>query len=231
MKYDFSDEVARTIPDTFYPVEKLQKFIHLGIVKSYAKGSAITLPGDREPMLIYVLSGKVQIKMVTEDGRERLHYFCGKNGILCKLFPMNHDNSYITAIEKCSVCFFTEEQLKAIFQIDDDIFFEILKNTFSKSLYFMMQTVEMELFNPTIRIVRLIYGLCISNGIPVGNSYEVRLELSQRTISEISGVHHVTISKVLGYLEKQKIIEKKKGKIIIHDLDRLKELTFEKHLF
>jgi len=231
MEYNFLNEGTRTIPDTFYPVEKLQRFVHLGIVKSYAKGSAVILPGDKEYMLIYVLSGKVQINMVTEEGRQRLVYFCGKNGIMDRIFQMNNDNAYATAIEKCRVCFFSKEQLLTIFQTDCDIYFEIIKNVFSKTLYFMKQTVEMELYNPAVRIVRLLYGLCISNGIPVGDSYEVRLELSQKRISEISGVHFVTVSKVLGFLTKQKIIEKKKGKVMIHDLDRLKELTFEKRLF
>ncbi|TCX53489.1 Crp/Fnr family transcriptional regulator [Dehalobacter sp. 14DCB1] len=230
MEYDFFNELTRTIPDTFYPVEKLQRFVHLGVVKSYAKGSAVILPGD-ECMLIYVLSGKIQLNMVTEEGRQRLVYFCGKNGVMDRIFQMNNDNAYATAIEKCRVCFFSKEQLLTIFQTDSDLYFEIMKNLFAKGIYFMKQTVEMELYNPTVRIVRLLYGLCISNGIPVGDSYEVRLELSQKQISEISGVHFVTVSKVLGYLEKQRIIEKKKGKIIIHDLDRLKELTFEKRLF
>ncbi|RJE47045.1 cyclic nucleotide-binding protein [Dehalobacter sp. MCB1] len=230
MEYDFFNELTRTVPDTFYPIEKLQRFIHLGIVKSYAKGSAVILPGD-EFMLIYVLSGKIQLNMVTEEGKQRLIYFCGKNGVMDRIFELNNDNAYATAIEKCRVCFFSKEQLLTIFQADCDLYFEIMKNLFAKGIYFMKQTVEMELYNPTVRIVRLLYGLCISNGIPVGDSYEVRLELSQKQISEISGVHFVTVSKVLGYLEKQRIIEKKKGKIIIHDLDRLKELTFEKRLF
>ncbi len=57
------------------------------------------------------------------------------------------------------------------------------------------------------------------------------MDLSLQFISEITGAHYVTVSKVLKYLKEQKIIEKKKDKIIIHDLERLKELTHEKHIY
>ncbi|NLI93535.1 MAG: Crp/Fnr family transcriptional regulator [Peptococcaceae bacterium] len=214
------------IPDTFFPVEKFNQFIHLGSVKRYSKGSAVVLPGDKVQKLIYVISGRLRISMITDDERERLIYFAGKNCVLGLLFTECSD-VYAVAMENSQVCLFSEHQVRQIFQMDQDIVFDILKNYQSKVSYYMKQVTEMDYFNPTVRVVRLLHQLCISQGVEVGNSYEVNIELTMKSISEITGAHYVTVSKVLGCLKKQKILEKKKDKIIIHNLERLNMLTHE----
>ncbi|MDJ0304529.1 MULTISPECIES: Crp/Fnr family transcriptional regulator [Dehalobacter] len=233
MQYDYGRcEGARAIPDTFYPIEKLREFTHIGVVKTYAKDSNVILPGGKDYMLVYVLSGRISLNLMTEDGRERVIYFSGENGILGRLYKMENDNdAYAVAIEDSKVCLFFEEHLRIIFRQDEDMIFEVLRNCLSKVSYYMRQTIERDFYNPTIRILRLLHGLYLTNGISVGDSYEIRMDLSLQFISEITGAHYVTVSKVLKYLKEQKIIEKKKDKIIIHDLEKLKELTHEKHIY
>jgi CRP/FNR family transcriptional regulator len=218
------------IPDTFFPVEKLENYIHFGTAKSYGRGSAVVMPGEDIQTIIYVISGKLRVNMLIDDGRERLIFFAGKHGILGRLFPTCNE-IYTVALEDSKVCIFSIQQLKQIFRIDDELIFDILRNYLSKVSYYMKQTAEMDYFYPTVRVVRLLHQLCISRGISVGNSYEVSIDLSLKSISEITGAHYVTVSKVIGCLKKQNILDKKKDKIIIHNLERLKELTLETHIF
>lgn len=220
------NEYNVVLPDTFFPVERLQRYIHLGSTKSYPKGSAVVLPGDRVKMLIYVISGRLRISMVIDDERERLVYFAGRNCLLGLLFT-EYSDVYAVTTESSRVCLFSEQQVRQIIQMDNDISLEIFKNYQSKVSYYMKQVTEMDCFNPTVRIVRLLYQLCIAKGIKIDNAYEVDSTLTLKSISEITGAHYVTVSKVLSCLKKQNILEKKKEKIIIYDLPKLNSLTQE----
>jgi|GEM_PF-955646 len=233
MQNSFESEGSRSIPDTFYPVEKLKEFIHMGIVKTYARGSAIILPDDENYMLIYVLSGRIRVSVITDDGKEKLQYFSGENGIIgARLYRMNNNDSiYAVATEKSNVCFFSEEQLRKIFKQEDEIIFEVIKSIISKTHFFSKQNLERDFYNPANRILRLLHGLYLTNGISVGDSYEICMNLSLKFISQITGAHYVTVCKVLGYLKKQNILEKMKDKIIIYDPDKLEELSLDNLIY
>lgn len=223
------EKCGAVIPDTFAPVEKLKEFTHLGTVKSYAKGSSVIFPGEEPHTLIYVLNGKLRVNLVFDDGRERLIYFAGKYTFVGRLFE-TYNTIYATAIEDSIVCNFNKQQLSQIFRQDEDIYFDIIRNYLSKVSYYMRQVAEMDYFNPGVRVVRLLYKLYNSKDFAASNSYEVDSDLSLKSISEITGAHYVTVSKVLGCLKKQNILEKKKNKIIIYDVEKLKSLTQETHI-
>ncbi|MCM1566743.1 MAG: Crp/Fnr family transcriptional regulator [Dehalobacter sp. 4CP] len=222
------------IPDTFYPISELQKYVQYGTVKSYLKDSLVVSPGEAIHKFIYVLTGKLQVNFVFSDGRERMVYFGGKHCMFNYLFQYNSDNrmaAYIIALEDSQLCFFSWEQLEKIFHMDGNLFFEIMRNESAKCNFFMKQSAEMDFLNPTIRIVKLIYQLCVSQGKPVNNHIEVNIDLPLRDISEITGAHYVTVSKVFCTLNKLHILDKKRDKIVIFDIRKLEELTQETQLF
>lgn len=218
------------VPDTFYPVPKLQDYVHLGTVKSFAKGSTVVFPGEEPHAIIYVLSGKLRVDLVFDDDRERLMYFAGMHTFVGRLFETYH-NLYIIAMEDSRVCLLNEEQLAKIFREDEQIIFDVIRNYLSKTSYYMRQVAEMDYFNPAVRVIRLLYELCNSKGTAGANSCEVDNDLSLTSISEITGAHYVTVSKALGYLKRHHILEKKREKIFVYDMKKLKMLTHETHIF
>lgn len=224
------EKCGAIIPDTFYPVKKLQEFVELGTVKSYSRGSTVVLPGEEPNTLIYVLSGRLRVNLVFDDDRERLVYFAGNYTFVGRLFQ-TYNNIYVVAIEDSKVCFFNKEQLTRIFRRDEEVIFDVIRNYLSKVSYYMRQTAEMDYFNPAVRVVRLLYELAASKGVALDGSYEVDIDLSLRSISEITGTHYVTVSKVLGFLKRQNILEKKKNRIIIYDMEKLRILTQETSIF
>lgn len=219
-----------SIPDTFFPVERFQNYIHLGTEKTFAKGSTVVMPGEATKSLIYVVSGKLRINKVIDDGRERLVYFAGQHGLLGRM----HDTCniiYVLALEDSKVCIFSKEQLKEVFRQDEELIFDVLTNYLTKTSYYMKQAAEIDYFYPSVRVARLLYDLYLTNGTQAGDFYEIDTDLSLTGISEITGAHYVTVSKVLGHLKKQNILEKQKYKIIIYDLEKLKELTQTTRIF
>lgn len=212
------------LPDQFYPVPELKQYIHLGIVRQYAKDSAVVLPGESNSSMIYVVSGRLRVNMITDDGREKLIYIAQPYTILGRLFISDVNDFHIVVLEDSELCFFDKDQLKVIFRQDEELIFEVLKNYTSKVSYFMGQIKYLDAYSPTIRIYRLLYDLNNQKGKLVGNTYEVECSLSQKNISELTGAHYVTVSKVLGSLKKKEIAQKTRNMIYIYDLEKLKKL-------
>lgn len=228
MKEDLQNCISRPVlPNKFYPIPKMQEYVHCGVVRSYAKGSAIVLPGESTCRMIYVCSGKVRVNMVTEDGREKLIYVDGPYSLLGRLFSTKVNDFHIVALSDCTLCFFTKEQLMEVFRQDEELIFEVLKNYTSKVAYFMQVIKNMDFYTPTVRILRLLDDLCRERGKLVGDTYEINVVLSQKDIAEITGIHYVTVSKVFGCLKKQRIAHKTKDKIYIYDWEKLKKLIEE----
>ncbi|MCG1025894.1 MAG: Crp/Fnr family transcriptional regulator [Dehalobacter sp.] len=215
------------IPDSFHPIERLQNFVHMGVVRNYQKGETVVLPGETIDRIIYVLSGKLTVNFLNDDGRQKLMYKAGQYSIVDRLFPLENCFVHVISEEKSKICFFTKEQLFIIFKQDDEILNEFLVNYSSKCFHFMNGSKEMALYNPSIRVLRLIHELCLTEGKVVDNVYEIDVKLSQRAISEMTGVHFVTICRVFSWLKKENILQKTTNKIIINDLERLKEIINE----
>ncbi|AHF10426.1 Crp/Fnr family transcriptional regulator [Dehalobacter restrictus] len=222
-------EVLRgcVLPDTFYPVENLCDYLDFGSQRSYRKGEAVLLPDEVLGKIIFVLSGRLKVSTITPDGREKFIYSAGQYCLMDRLFSFEEDHILIIAVEDSKVCFFTKEQLLMVFKQDEELIIDVLRNFASKVYYFLNQTNELNLYSPSARILRLLYELYKSKGKYKNNTWEINIYLPNKGISEITGLHFVTVSKIFGYLKRQKILKKTKTKIIIYDVERLKSLIDE----
>nr|3E5U_A Chain A, Cyclic nucleotide-binding protein [Desulfitobacterium hafniense DCB-2]3E5U_B Chain B, Cyclic nucleotide-binding protein [Desulfitobacterium hafniense DCB-2]3E5U_C Chain C, Cyclic nucleotide-binding protein [Desulfitobacterium hafniense DCB-2]3E5U_D Chain D, Cyclic nucleotide-binding protein [Desulfitobacterium hafniense DCB-2]3E6B_A Chain A, Cyclic nucleotide-binding protein [Desulfitobacterium hafniense DCB-2]3E6B_B Chain B, Cyclic nucleotide-binding protein [Desulfitobacterium ha len=218
------DFCGAIIPDNFFPIEKLRNYTQMGLIRDFAKGSAVIMPGEEITSMIFLVEGKIKLDIIFEDGSEKLLYYAGGNSLIGKLYPTGN-NIYATAMEPTRTCWFSEKSLRTVFRTDEDMIFEIFKNYLTKVAYYARQVAEMNTYNPTIRILRLFYELCSSQGKRVGDTYEITMPLSQKSIGEITGVHHVTVSRVLASLKRENILDKKKNKIIVYNLGELKHLS------
>jgi CRP-like cAMP-binding protein len=211
------------LPDTFYPVCKLKNYIHLGSQHSYYKGETVLLPDEVLGKIIFVVSGKLNVSKITDDGRERFIYSGGQYCFMDRLFTFENDHMLIVAGEDSRVCFFSKEQLLTVFKQDEEIIIDVLRHYDSKVYYFMNLSNEINLYSPSVRLLRLFYELNQSKGEYYNGVWEVEIELTNKKISEITGLHHVTVSKILGSLKKEGILKKRKNKIVIYDLEKLKD--------
>ncbi|WP_368294177.1 Crp/Fnr family transcriptional regulator [Dehalobacter sp. TBBPA1] len=221
------DRVTKSyiLPDAFSSVPKLLNYIHLGSLRNYGKGEIILQPDEIIGRIIFVLSGRFIASRITDDGREIFVSSGGPHSVINRLFEFEGDNVQIVAVEASKVCFFSEDQMLMIFKHDEKIISDFLFNENLKLNYFIKLSCELKLYAPSIRVLRLFYGLYNLNGKSKDTYWEIQIALPNKVIAEITGLHHVTVSKILGSLKEKKILRKKKNAIIIYDLEKLKDLV------
>lgn len=215
------------IPDSFLNIDQLEQYTHLGLTRSYVKGEILLSPGIPCDKLTYVISGRLQVALEDDDGQEKFLFTLSEHSIGMTLFYSEGHETKIIALENSTVCYFSEEQLMQIFRQDEKLIFTIMKNIWIKTRYFTAQSREMSFYRPAARVLRLIYNFCITEGRFVNDYYEVQCKMTQNHIAQITGTHYVTVSKLFRLLKSEGILTKKKDRLIIYDLERLKELINE----
>ncbi|MDR1320175.1 MAG: Crp/Fnr family transcriptional regulator [Gracilibacteraceae bacterium] len=226
------DDAARIIPEilipeSFYSVEGLEKYLHLGQTREFRKGEVILAQGVPNNSMLYVQSGCLSVNMCNEDGDNKFMFLICERSIGMSVFLSELHELLITATEAARLCFFTMEQALEIFRQDEQIMLDVLQNILSKVYYFMAQSRDLNFSRPSTRIFRLLYNLALTEGRLENGVQVVRTRLTQKAIGEITGAHYVTVSKLFNYLEKHEILTKHKDRICIYDMVRLKSLINE----
>ncbi|RNC62966.1 MAG: Cyclic AMP receptor-like protein [Candidatus Dichloromethanomonas elyunquensis] len=215
------------LPGNFYPIKKLKNYTDLGMIRNYERRDSVVLPGEKIDRIIYVVSGRLSINFLNDDGRQKLMFYADPYTFADRLFQVDDCYVHVVSEEKSTVCFFAKERLLEVFQKDKEVLCEFITSYASKCGYFMREAKEMALYNSSARVLRFLYNLCLTKGKLVDNVYEINMKLPQKAISEITGVHHVTISKIFGSLKKANVLRKTSNKIIVSDVTRLKDLMNE----
>ncbi|MGI6449994.1 MAG: hypothetical protein ACOX3R_06800 [Desulfitobacteriia bacterium] len=70
------------LPESFNRVDRLEKYLHLGNMRSFSKGSIVLAQGTEFNSLMYVQSGCLEVSMGTDDGHSNLTFAANlqKNG-------------------------------------------------------------------------------------------------------------------------------------------------------
>lgn len=219
--------IAKTaIPNEMYEVDILADYLDFGEVKVLEKGATFLVnDDDDERVLVYVVSGKIRCSTLYEDGTEDYLFTSGHGGLVGALFAFKGSSHYMEATEKAAICLFNKEALMNLMAKDPEIMFEILKNYTAKVAYFMSTTNNLKSLGSYNRIVRLILNLYEEKGVPMEHGeYFIPLRISQKDISEITGVHFVTVSKTFKWLFDNQVAEKRNTGFYIYDLEKLKEI-------
>lgn len=215
------------IPESFCRVDRLEKYVHLGRMRSFSKGEIVLSQGAESNTLIYVQTGSLSVSIGADDGHDKFLFYIGERSIGMTTFLSECHEIQIVAVKNSRVFFFTLEQIMAIFHKEEQIILDIFQNIVSKVYYFMAQARDLNYCRPSSRVFRLLYNLCINEGKYVDGCYQIDTKLTQKAIGEITGTHYVTVCKLLSLLDKQGILKKTKDKIVVHNLERLKALIYE----
>jgi CRP/FNR family transcriptional regulator len=211
----------KALPADFYPIASLEDFQEYGRVRRYQKGSFIARPGEHSHQIIYVLSGQLTVARLLSSGEEHFIYRAGRHCIVGRMFDVREDDNYfIRAAKDSRCCFFNREQLLEIFQRDAEMAFDIIKNYYAKVSYYMDQLTEIRMYPPPQRLTRMLRNLFLEKG-RLADGAVLPIQLTQQDIAGITGIHYVTVSRILKDLKVTGILTKTRNRLILHDAARL----------
>jgi CRP-like cAMP-binding protein len=204
-------------------IKELLKFADRRIKSE--KGSFLFQEGMLAEELYIIISGKIQISKITSDGRELSLRICGENDICGELTLFTDNPRYLLSamvLEEGEIVAIKKDIIESeIFQ-NSKLAFEFMKwmsdhfrKTQTKFRDLVLNGKRGALFSTLIRMSNS-YGIQKDNGILID------LPLTNQELANFCGTSRESTNRILSELKKNKIISVKKGKILIWDLQYLK---------
>ncbi|MEH7884459.1 Crp/Fnr family transcriptional regulator [Bacillus sp. JJ1609] len=190
------------------------------------KGSYLFQEGMEAEELYLILGGKVQISKVTQDGRELALRICGENDICGELTLFTDAPKYLLSaliLEDAKIAAIRKDVIeKEIFQ-NPSLAFEFMKwmsdhfrKTQTKFRDLVLNGKKGALFSTLIRMTNS-YGVQKDDGILID------LPLTNQELANFCGTSRESTNRILNDLKREEIISIKKGKILVHDVDFLRQ--------
>ncbi|GEM_PF-1268604 len=170
---------------------------------------------EEPPALAYIAKGLVKFYILNPAGKERI-LFLGKEGQYVSGLSQEEEDCriYLQAKEDSRVLFFQDGEIENLLgnnEKESALLFSLFKQ-----IDFLLGEIRDLTFN---FFPSRLAGLLVQLKEELG---EKGMCFSHQELADLLGVSRVTVTRVLGVFADQGLIEKKRKKIIIRDLDGLK---------
>ncbi|MGM0846843.1 MAG: Crp/Fnr family transcriptional regulator [Bacillota bacterium] len=210
--------------DPFSEIENL--FTSHAIIKKVAKGSYLFQEGMTAKELYLVKSGKVQIGKVIPDGRELSLRICSSGDVIGELTLFCDESTYMLnakVMEDSEVYILSRQLFEENLSNKPQLTVEWLKwvqlqsrKNQTKFRDLILHGKKGALYSTLIRLTNS-YGKSVEEGILIDHP------MTNQELANFCGTSREVVNRMLSELRKEKILSVEKNKMIVHDLNYLKE--------
>ena len=179
-----------------------------------------TEPGQS---VMVLASGRVKIKAITLEGKETILAFIEEGEIFGELALLDSQprGEFAEAVEDSQVLVIPREELLWLMEQRPDVSLSV-----TKLIGLRRRRIENRLRNILFlpsreRMIRLLLELVESHGERRGNACAIRLPLSHQDLASLIGITREMVTRVLGQLQAEGLVEVRRRRITIKDYKRL----------
>lgn len=207
------------------PVKELIKLNTSSKMTKAPKKQIIYFPEESSNSVYLIKKGKVKISRMSEDGREIIIAILGPGEIFGESAITDSGTKreeFAEATEDTVLCNMFSELVRDLMERDPSFGFKITK-IMGFRLKRIQSRFESLIFKPSDqRVKSFIKDLATDEGIKLENGFmEVKLNLTHEDIGKLTATSRQTVTTVLNELEKKKLIEFDRTKIVVKDLAAL----------
>lgn len=221
-KEDFYSKGLQKLEDLSAKVDSfdsLKSLLTNKKVRILKKGQLLYFDGDTSQGIYLVLSGKIKVSKITEDGRELVtaintidDYF----GIYDAMVSKNHTEN-AEAIEDSTVCLLYKEQLDELLAQNAGLAMQFI-HLLSDNLHQKEeQLIQMAYHSVRKRLAETLLRVQEING---SNTFKI----SRNDLAAMAGMATETVSRTLSDFKDEKLLDKRGGEISILALEKLQKM-------
>lgn len=204
--------------------EEFSKLVHF---KSYGKGEVIFLPNDLSNTIYFLNAGAVKLYYLDESGRRFTLKIITKKGQPFGLLSLAEEGGHqvvAQATRDTRLCMISRQDFMPFVKVNCLVCCSLIKVMGSEQRE--IQTLLADLvFKPvSLRLAKTLIKLSKEFGQVADNSRHTLLRFTHQDLADLVGATREGVTTILNQFQRQKIIEKSPGKILILDQSRLDKL-------
>ncbi|PHN03674.1 Crp/Fnr family transcriptional regulator [Flavilitoribacter nigricans] len=193
--------------------------------KTFKKGDYIYLPEEHADKVYFLTEGRVKIGNYGDSGKEITKTILGPGEVFgeLSLIGQTERRDFAYAMEKTSCCVLTVDEMKNLMRDHGGLNLFLMKIMGSRVLQ-MEQRLESLVFKDSrTRIVEFILEMAEKRGQRVGYEYVVRKFITHQEIANITATSRQTVTTVLNELRNKNLLTFDRRRLLIRDLDALRQ--------
>jgi CRP-like cAMP-binding protein len=210
--------------------DELDTLLAIGRLKHYNPGQIIYLQGEESTSFYFVRDGKVKVSIFKENGSEKIlaiqedNTFFGESAAFDR-YPYF---ATATAMEESNIHAFDIEETEALLKAHPEVSLLIITSIIRKLRLLGLQVEGLSFLDAQKRVASILLKLMHEVGEPTAGGILIKKRITHEDLANITGLSRVTVTNVLNYLDRLKLITKGRLKYTIIDRARLESFVRSK---
>lgn len=212
--------------------EEMRELSRYAKTRTYKRGEVIYLPGDPNTTVYFLKKGRVKLVYLDERGRKLTVAICRPGQPFGELVLGDRHEPYrfiAQALEDCELCLIPKDDLVRFAQERPQLALRLTKWVGDQLRELQMKLEDLLFKDVPTRLARLLERLAREEGQQTPEGIEIALKLTHQEIAELIGSTRETTTLLLNQLRRAGVLQRRRGRLMITDLQRLHTLTAQLH--
>ncbi len=182
-----------------------------------ARGEVIRRRGDPGTGMVVIVSGRVRISLVSEDGREVTVTVLGPGEVLGEMTLLDGGESSAdaTAQEDCVLLTIERTQFLRLLKSNSELCLQLMSILSERLRRANAALGDMALLDLSTRLGRLLLRLSGDYGVATPRGTRIEVRLSQKDLSSLAGASREKVNRQLRQWEQEGIVGRDNGRLLI----------------
>jgi CRP-like cAMP-binding protein len=214
------------VTNMFCP-DKLHMDSENHVHKSYKKGDYVYLPDQSSDKIFFLTKGRVKIGSYNDGGKEITKAILKTGEVFGELSMIGEEKrrDFAYAMEDVEVCAISAVDMKKMMKDHRNISLFFMKIMGSRVLEMENRLESLVFKDSRSRIIEYMVNEIDKNGQRVGYEYVLRNFITHQEIANLTATSRQTVTTVLNDLRSDNIIAFNRKRLLVRDLDKLRELV------
>lgn len=222
------------MPETFWHLSKCDLFSKLhpdelrrmesvSRMKKVKRGESVYLPADAADGVLLVVSGRIKICHLTNEGKQSILVFVEPGEIFGELSVIDPTfrQEYSEALEATQLVLIPHEEIQRVMMLHPELTMGITKLIGTRRRRVERRLRNLLFHSNRERLIHLLLELVEQYGREVEDGFDLSIKLSHQEMANIIGSTRETVTVVLGELQKEGLIRISRRRVKILQLDQL----------
>jgi CRP/FNR family cyclic AMP-dependent transcriptional regulator len=187
-------------------------------------GTILFTEGDASNRVVLLVSGRVKVSSVSEDGRETVLGYRGSGDVLGELAAIDGEEhlATVTVVEDGEALVIPGERFLAALAAQPELALALLRSIVGRLRDADRKRAEFTALDVVGRVAHRLVELAERYGEPASDGIRITLPISQRELAGWVGSSREAVNKALQQLEHRSFIAAERHHLIVLDLDGLR---------
>lgn len=203
--------------------KQLGEMLACAKTKVYPKNQVLFFEGDMADQIFVIKSGSIKLSKLSEDGREFILGFLGREDIFGEdsVFSEEPYSFTATAMEDTCTLIFTKADMERIFLRSPAMALKVIKSLSKKLTQSTSRVSDMAFRDARGRLASTLLRLSSEYGRPTNDGVAIDLSLTHQDLASIVNLSRPTVTNLLLDLKQKGLIDTSRRHIILKDASGL----------